>query len=358
MTNGVAFDSSGWLFIAQGSASDSGIASPPGQPEYWHETPLSAAILVADVHAPGFDGHITYNPSGPPIDDNIDLTGGDVAVYAAGLRNSFDLVIHSNGHIYATDNGALGQVTSLTCNTDGGATSVSDELNLIEQGNYYGAPNRNRGRTDPRQCTYRDPHLGDGPDYTAPIAILANHCSCDGLAEYTSDAFDGALRGDLINAEFIRGNVTAIALSAGGRSVVSMTRLASDFASPLDVAVSPSGAIYVAEFSGNDISYLIPDEATPIPTTAGGPTASATATRTATPTPTRTPTPTGRSGDANCDGAVSSIDAALVLQLTAGLVNSLSCQQNADANADGRVNAVDAALILQFSAGLIGHLPP
>src|SRR6185295_7402508 len=38
LTNGVAFDSSGRLFIAQGSASDAGLADPSAATHYWHET--------------------------------------------------------------------------------------------------------------------------------------------------------------------------------------------------------------------------------------------------------------------------------------------------------------------------------
>jgi len=75
-------------------------------------------------------------------------------------------------------------------------------------------------------------------------------------------------------------------------------------------------------------------------------------------TPPPTPSSTGASGDVNCSGAVDSIDAALVLQLGAGLVGSLSCQQNADTNEDGSVNSIDAALILQHTAGLLPSLPP
>jgi hypothetical protein len=63
-------------------------------------------------------------------------------------------------------------------------------------------------------------------------------------------------------------------------------------------------------------------------------------------------------GDVNCDGAVNSIDAALLLQLDAGLIASLPCPDAADVNGDSSINAVDAALILQYDAGLIDILPP
>ena len=74
------------------------------------------------------------------------------------------------------------------------------------------------------------------------------------------------------------------------------------------------------------------------------------------PTPTATPA-SALVGDVNCSGAVDSIDAALVLQVTAGLVDSLACGENADANDDGTTNAIDAALILQLTAGLLPNLP-
>ena len=61
-------------------------------------------------------------------------------------------------------------------------------------------------------------------------------------------------------------------------------------------------------------------------------------------------------GDANCDGRVDSIDAAIVLQHNAGLVATVGCSQKADVNGDGRVDSRDAALILQYQAGLIPSL--
>jgi hypothetical protein len=68
------------------------------------------------------------------------------------------------------------------------------------------------------------------------------------------------------------------------------------------------------------------------------------------------PTPAALVGDVNCSGAVDSIDAALVLQLSAGLISSLACQDAGDVNESGAIDAIDAALILQFVAGLIDSL--
>jgi alpha-tubulin suppressor-like RCC1 family protein len=58
-------------------------------------------------------------------------------------------------------------------------------------------------------------------------------------------------------------------------------------------------------------------------------------------------------GDVNCDKSVTSIDAALLLQLGAGLVAEVPCRENADIDSNGAINAVDAALVLQDAAGLI-----
>ena len=94
-----------------------------------------------------------------------------------------------------------------------------------------------------------------------------------------------------------------------------------------------------------------PSLLTATPTSPAGPTSTPTRTRTPTPTRTRTSTPVGQQGDANKDGTVNAIDAALVLQYSAGLFPSIN--PNADWNRDGRTNAIDAALILQRVAGLI-----
>lgn len=69
-----------------------------------------------------------------------------------------------------------------------------------------------------------------------------------------------------------------------------------------------------------------------------------------------TPTPSAVAGDADGSGSVNAIDAALILQLSAGLITTLPCAVCADVNGDGASNAIDAALVLQYDAGLIDHL--
>ena len=63
------------------------------------EQPLSAALLVADVHSPSFDGSCDNTPDifGPPP--------CDVTTFSTGLRNMYDFVFHSNGSIYGPENG-------------------------------------------------------------------------------------------------------------------------------------------------------------------------------------------------------------------------------------------------------------
>ena len=62
-------------------------------------------------------------------------------------------------------------------------------------------------------------------------------------------------------------------------------------------------------------------------------------------------------GDVNCNNSPGPVDASLILQLTAGLVETLPCEEAGDVNGDGRVDALDASLLLQFVADVIPSLP-
>lgn len=63
-------------------------------------------------------------------------------------------------------------------------------------------------------------------------------------------------------------------------------------------------------------------------------------------------------GDADCSAFVDSRDAAVILQADVGLLPvSYLCADTADVDGNGRINPIDALLILQYDAGIIDALP-
>jgi glucose/arabinose dehydrogenase len=145
--NGLEFNDHGDLFIQVGGNTNAGVPGPLSQSYLQKENYLSAATLIArGVTSNSFDGTIKYDVNGNMV------AGFDVQVYAAGLRNPFDLVLHSNGRLYGTDNGPNLKFggKSLSCTEDGPEPFHKDKLVLLEEGSFYGHANRKRGETDPR----------------------------------------------------------------------------------------------------------------------------------------------------------------------------------------------------------------
>ena len=167
-TNGLHFAPNGKLYIAQGGNTGAGAANLANT-EFGDraEQPLSNALLEADVKAPGFDGscHNTVNMYGPPP--------CDVRVWASGIRNTYNFLIHSNGKFYGGDNG-LGVVGSYPptatppCTGYGDPRPVkqggnnpgtqNDNFNLLVEGGYYGYPNPTRN-----ECVFKDGTLQGVP---------------------------------------------------------------------------------------------------------------------------------------------------------------------------------------------------
>jgi len=247
-----------WLLFAlhilgNTNAGVPGALSSSGQQQ---EDLFSAATIIArNVNSPTFDGHITYDVNG-------DQTGGfDVSVFAAGMRNPFDLVYHSNGKLYGTDNGpnyGFGK-RSISCTEEGPDPFEADKLNLIEEGKYYGHANRKRGESDPRQCVWRSV-FEESEGYTKPIKKL--YSSSNGICEFQSNHFGGALRGDLIIGRY-KGALHHVKLTNEGQMAAGVATDEPPVLTKqggLDVTQGPDGSLFVASNAQHKIFYQAPDE--------------------------------------------------------------------------------------------------
>ena len=254
-TNGLEFGPDGRLYISQGGATSSGAPAEPDNSRWldWDETPLSGAILVADVNAPGFDGHVVYDR--PEATSETNQISGDVHVWSPGHRNAFDLMFHSNGNMYSLDNGSSEPVPrSLDCDTLGPPPEDDpDQLNLVVEGEYYGHANRNRGRQDPSQCVNLSPFdetVDDGMLHLLPP-------SSDAIHEVHGPVFPDSWQGDLLYAWWSGGELRRVMLAEDGRTVEGEDIVLQDLGGPIAIAQHPdTGIVYVAEFGGGAITYI------------------------------------------------------------------------------------------------------
>ena len=272
--NGLVFDENGDLLICVGGNTNAGVKKPllGDLPE----SPLSAAVLRAEISDPAFNGMVLYRDSnsGVFVDDQVfgeqvDVVPGvGIEVYATGFRNPLDICLHSNGYLFATDNGpnpGYG-VGSTGLSTDDGNEAIyfQDELNLIEYGNYYGSANRARGRYDARQAIFRSRPTPSIPgEYRR--AIMDVDSSTNGLTEYRATAFNSRMRGDLLAMKWGFG-MYRIELSDDGRRVQTSTLHTNpnNTAFPpnrgLDVLTGPGGAIIALDYTGDAVRVQVPDD--------------------------------------------------------------------------------------------------
>ncbi|KAI0565348.1 Glucose/Sorbosone dehydrogenase [Gracilaria domingensis] len=218
----IAFLADGSMLISIGSFTNAGVSKPGDGIGGVPENPLSAAIVRAPYLQPGFNGNIRYDQyDDPSVARKI---AGDVEPYVTGIRNSFGMVRHSNGQTYITDNGpntGFG-LTSTSCTGEAPDAESQDKLLRLVAGAYYGHPNRNRGRTDPKQCVYKDLDQPSGNGFLKPIGIMTS--STNGLIEYRSNTFNGALKTSLLMSKVAfgaNGLVWRAELHPSGNSLMS-----------------------------------------------------------------------------------------------------------------------------------------
>ena len=155
--------------------------------------------------------------------------GSNLAVYASGLRNPYDITFDSQGRLWATDNGSDGQEAPFC--------ATIDELNLIEPGADYGWPYA-------PEC---DPLLSGTP----PVASLGLHTGSTGIDAYDSDHFPAEYMGDLFltlwgsfafEAEFAP---ELYRYTPGDDEIV---LFGSGFVNPIDVQMDHDGSLLVLDY--------------------------------------------------------------------------------------------------------------
>eukprot|EP00898_Chlorokybus_atmophyticus_P002184 jgi/Chlat1/2967/Chrsp2S04695 len=243
---------------------------------------LSAGLFEADVLNPSWRRYSHGNCESWVSDK--DCTAATtfpatckVQPYVTGMRNVYDFLFHSNGHVYAGDNG-VGLPSTVPARATPGCQGLrdyqlpTDPLDPGEQpdlfydlkpGYYYGHANPARG-----QCVWHDGSFqGVKPlsNYRAPMLVLGDHISPDGITEYTYDGFCGRLKGHVLITGFSIGdNILRLQIDSTGTKVLSVTVLAEDFLDPLPI-IEKNGKIYVGAFNqgkanAGQINVLIPDE--------------------------------------------------------------------------------------------------
>lgn len=241
-----------WMYFPQGSNQAAG--NPDGSWGNRGETQLTAAILRFDPE----DSLATALSDGPIDVRTADLggeydpyePGAPLEIYATGVRNAYDLVWHSNGHLYVPTNGTAGGANTpgVTDNGDGTFTMVSgqgpsqsgygngtdvttectqrridgeiysggtvpslnnlptqkDYMFDVVEGGYYGHPNPTRcewALSDASANGYGSNVTAD-PNFRGFAYDFDFNKSPNGVIEYASETFGGALAGRLMVVRF------------------------------------------------------------------------------------------------------------------------------------------------------------
>ena len=130
-------------------------------------------------------------------------------MWASGLRNTFSLHLHTNGNVYATDNGPNKNFGMFSTNCNGGqkaSKNIPDKLFKVQPGKWHGHPNINR-----KQCVF-------GGTQVEPLKSNLQS-STNGILEYRSNTFGGKIKGDLFIVKFAvngEGKMSRAQLDAAG----------------------------------------------------------------------------------------------------------------------------------------------
>lgn len=219
-TNGPVVGPDGWLYFAQGTATNSGVVGKDNAAFGWlerypefHDVPGADIVLAglnyesSDALASGSSARLTtgaYLPFGTPstpgqtIQGRVKCTGsvlrvrpegGEPELVAWGLRNPFGLAFDSDGQLFVTENGADNRGSRPLW-------GAPDVLWAIEPGTWYGWPDFVAGepvteeRYSPLGSEPTKFLLAEHPQQPPePKARFPVHSSADGFDFSRSTAF-------------------------------------------------------------------------------------------------------------------------------------------------------------------------
>lgn len=273
----MTFGRDGAIYFTQGSHTSVGDIDKKWA--YRPERKLSAAVLRVDpsrlpaqlpVDVKTEEGG-SYDPSAPDA---------PLTIYATGVRSGFDLLFHRNGHLYCGVNGAAGNEGNTPASPDGRIPAIrdlkqttDDVLLKIEPGKHYGHPNPARQQyilnggnptagTDPMEVSEYPVGVKPEPNYALPAFDFGKNYSPNGLIEYRSGQFNGALDGCILVTRYSDGkDILVLRLNEQGDVTETIAGLdgLTGFEAPLDLLEDPkTGNLYVADYGGQRIILLRP----------------------------------------------------------------------------------------------------
>jgi glucose/arabinose dehydrogenase len=251
-TNGMAFGPDGMLYVTNGNATDDGVEGGESEVEPWSGSlvrvdPDTRNVSLIDLPrrrtlvATGWRNvyDVAFSPVEPTL-AFVPMNGIDDARQGSTAENPVDPALEdSDDLLFATD------MDDKRIDHFGFPSCL---YNIVERGDLepYDSPNPDVIKKF-GHCPKKVPR---------PVSSFGLHTSSDGLAFQTTDAWGPDHQNDLFVAEW--GNlfgapaghdIVRVQLDDKGRKVVAQ----SDFLEldlPLDVTFDGSGAMYIADFSG------------------------------------------------------------------------------------------------------------
>ncbi|MEO1653246.1 MAG: hypothetical protein AAFU64_06855 [Bacteroidota bacterium] len=289
------------------------------------DDPTRQNITNSNPNFPYPSNHPLYNTAidlGDPFGGNDGLNqamivkNGPIEIYSPGYRNIYDIVITEGGKMYTYDNGpnSTWGGTPLTVSQNG-QTYATNELNennsdsqgdglhyITGKGYYGGHPNPTRANpaeallylydkingvwTQTGLYDFNNPnHFPEPPvpldmanpveaDYLTPgvprnqggdgaLATVDNF-SVNGMDEYVSNSFNGAMKGDLLAASYLNGVVYRYKLNADGTQVIEEAEEFTGFGyEPLDLTTQGDndifpGTVWVCNYGDGTITVFEP----------------------------------------------------------------------------------------------------